>query len=172
MTGDCICVTGDDGIQYSGKHCTEISCRAMMGGGEICNNRGTCDTSTGYCNCEPGWYGRYCEGDMCGREEGIYGCSNNGKCSYTNGTCTCYTGYFGKNCEYKKCEDDCSQYGFCDLRTGYCICDSKFEGVAGCKFGRCKNDCSGHGECDYSSRKCTCDPGWELSDCSRAKIGP
>lgn len=172
MTGDCICVTGDDGIQYSGKHCTEISCRAMMGAGEICNNRGTCDTSTGYCNCEPGWYGRYCEGDMCGREEGIYGCSNNGKCSYTNGTCTCYTGYFGKNCEYKKCEDDCSQYGFCDLRTGYCICDSKFEGVAGCKFGRCKNDCSGHGECDYSSRKCTCDPGWELSDCSRAKIGP
>lgn len=60
-----------------------------------CNDRGTCNATTGFCSCETGYWGINCE-TYCN-------CENDGTC--INGLCHCHYPWFGQRCENQK---DCS----------------------------------------------------------------
>ena len=105
-------------------------------------------------------------------------CNGKGLCG-RDGLCECFEGYTGLACQHRSCVAstawsdvpsatdqahaplECSNRGYCNRATGYCICDSLFEGFACEKF-KCptsgadrwafdefgeKTECSGHGLC-------------------------
>ena len=79
--------------------------------GQICSNRGTCQFSTGQCNCATRWTGQSCNlcltgyyGTSCQNEcpgGALFPCSGHGSCSsgtLGTGACTCLTGFVGTAC--------------------------------------------------------------------------
>lgn len=138
-------------------------------------------------------------------------CSGHGRCSSGSlTTCACFDGWGGGDCSLRLCPvgtawadeatavdvahapAECSNKGVCDYRTGKCMCQEGFEGLA-CSRMVCKNECSYHGRCvsmeraavdaqftiqtgtysnygnnwDYSMiYGCQCDVGFEGYDCS------
>jgi hypothetical protein len=87
MTKDAACVT----------KCSATSCQ----------NGGTCDLTSGMCNCPSGFTGISCEkpiADTCVGKPAGY-CSN-GKCNPDQGVCVCIPGWYGTKCD---------STGACDL---------------------------------------------------------
>lgn len=143
------------------------------------------------------------------------GCNRKGKCTLWN-TCECFEGYEGNDCSRKSCPKGypladiasatdvahnpitCSGQGTCDYKTGNCICNSGYSGMA-CSATSCYSDCNGRGQC-VSLRSaavlndghlfnrtttynqwdadviygCKCDPGFSGADCSQrvCEYGP
>ena len=67
---------------------------------------GTCDFSTGKCNCQDGFEGLQCEKRKCKNN-----CSGHGKCTQT-GKCICDMNFVGEDCGMKMCKDDCNSKFF------------------------------------------------------------
>lgn len=65
-----------------------------------CQNGGTCDLTSGICNCPSGFTGINCEkpiADTCvGKPAGYCG---NGKCNPDQGVCVCIPGWYGAKCD-------------------------------------------------------------------------
>jgi len=66
------------------------------------------------------------------------------------------------------CPNQCSGHGACNA-TGYCICESGFEGVD-CSLTPCPTKttaiCSGYGYCDYQTASCVCSGNHAPPDCN------
>ena len=56
---------------------------------------GTCDLTTGICNCVDGFTGKNCASILCPDD-----CTDeaHGTCDLTTGICTCMDGFIGENC--------------------------------------------------------------------------
>jgi hypothetical protein len=126
-----------------------------------CSNRGTCDRSSGECQCFANYEGISCERAVCPN-----GCSQAGICfteeqlaaeaSRTYSTpwdaemqlgCICDLGRRGPDCSLLECPSgsdvlkgygnsegrDCSGRGLCDYTTGTCSCFSGYYGTK-CEF--------------------------------------
>jgi len=64
-----------------------------------CNGTGTCDLSTGVCNCNAGYTGSDCSQKS--PIECPNNCGGNGDCDLSTGVCNCNSGYIGIACENK-----------------------------------------------------------------------
>ena len=88
---------------------------------------GTCDITTGICNCVVGFGGENCASILCPDD-----CTDqtHGTCDLTTGICNCVDGFAGDNCASILCPDDCTDaaHGTCDLTTGICNCMDGFTG--------------------------------------------
>lgn len=155
-----------------------------------CSDMGTCDRSSGSCDCFEGYEGSACQRTTC-----LNDCSGHGKCQSNI--------EFSRDGSYKRAwtggtaatswlasEEDTSQV---DPRKDYvgawdsgihfgCKCDLGFRGDD-CSLVECPSgldplgwrgnndgeDCSGRGLCDYGSGECTCFTGYAGVDCSKVK---
>jgi len=133
-TSQCQCAAGY-GPNNQAPYCVNLLCNVP------CNNGGTCDYTTGNCNCLVGWTGISCtvptKGYLCPKNYSItnwpsttlVACSGsqNGLCSQTTGLCQCYTAgmpYYGLDCSQR----DCAPSG----------------AISGCGG---TSTCCGHGQC-------------------------
>ena len=93
-----------------------------------CSNKGTCDSLTGKCSCDSGYYEEDCSKKLCPNDGN---CLNGGICNSLTGLCVCPSPsrFYGENCEKIKCQDgNCSGNGTCDVSTGNCTCTVGFTG--------------------------------------------
>ena len=170
---ECRCEPG-----WRGPACDERRCPRGCEAHGVCGKNGTCF-------CAPGYHGPSCESRTCsavsalggeggGGEGGggagatalttlTYGCSSHGEC--VEGMCACHEGWGGASCERRRCPNDCSARGICDLGTGQCQCLAGFAGAA-CERKGCPSGCSGHGRCDEATGACACQLGWQGPDCA------
>lgn len=115
---------------------------------------GTCDTSSGKCECSSGYYGESCQYKKCAMP-----CKNAGKCNTSSGTCECVDGTYGDACQYIKCNTMCTNGSECDTSTGKCKCLPSNYGDA-CQFTKCPGPCQNGGTCNSNTGKCICAPGF------------
>lgn len=71
---------------------TIVSSSVDLCGTRDCNGKGTCDSATGVCTCQAGWWGINCD-TQCNCENGF---------SCVNGACACEYPYWGLRCELTK----------------------------------------------------------------------
>ncbi|KAN0050631.1 hypothetical protein ACTA71_003767 [Dictyostelium dimigraforme] len=130
-------------------------CSSSSGGG-------TCNYSTGVCNCNQYRDGTDCSSILCKNS-----CFNGGTCDKTIGECKCSSNYQGKDCSipFIKCSSNCLNGGSCNNVTGECVCLSGYEGPA-CSLKKCSNDCLNGGTCDSTIGQCKCTQGYQGNDCS------
>lgn len=124
-----------------------------------CSNKGTCDRTTGECQCFTNYEGIACERTVCPNS-----CSGAGICfvqyqlaneasrtyltpwdSTKEAGCICDLGRRGPDCSLIECPSGT------DVLKGH-----------GNEYGR---DCSGRGLCDYTSGECTCFQGYYGTSC-------
>ena len=130
-----------------------------------CSSRGTCNTDTGLCLCDPGYTGSECETFLIA--QCVNDCSQNGAC--LNGTCMCDLNWGGDDCSSPSTcgghsthlSVNCSGHGMC--LNGTCACENGWGG-ADCSSVNCADDCSGRGVC--ANGTCACDFGWRGAECS------
>ena len=165
--GGCIC---DYGWSSSSSNCsvpesstptpTPTTTSCSLNG---CSGHGTCDSKSGFCNCNDKWSSNDCSvpSNLCPNFCGV------GYCSSSLRGCICDQGWSGLGCSsptmstMTSCPNDCSEHGFCSSYG--CICDQGYSSID-CSV-PCPNKCSGHGICIDGS--CSCDTGWSGSnDCS------
>jgi hypothetical protein len=130
----CICSAG---YTDPAGGCLQLDC------GGVCQNNGTCDTSTGKCVCPAGYAGLTCA-ERCCLASG--GCANSGQC-FTDplppysAKCACPSGWEGSCCELKvtNCPGDnppgsCGANGVCNdtVIPNYCQCNAGWLG-SGCQ---------------------------------------
>lgn len=105
-----------------------------------CSNNGVCNTLTGECTCNYGYFGENCSISCPGSPDNI--CSGNGICSLdintNNPVCNCRKGHFGENCSisYPIPLDTVSNNHICSLDTN----TDKF--ICNCTNGYFGEDCS------------------------------
>jgi hypothetical protein len=133
---------------------------------------GTCNNSTGNCDCKAGFTGEDCSTtiDKCKNNK----CSGNGTCNNSTGNCDCKAGFTGEDCSttIDKCKNNkCSPNGTCDKLTGNCDCKAGFTGEdCSTTIDKCKNNkCSPNGTCDKLTGNCVCNNGFTGDDCSKIK---
>jgi hypothetical protein len=68
--------------------------------------------------------------------------------------------------QHKKCPNNCSKNGKCNLKTGNCICNTGYVG-SDCSKKGCKSCYSKGGDCDIDTGKCICKKGWEGEQCNQ-----
>lgn len=131
-----------------------------------CSGRGTCDRSSGFCECSAGFGGAACERTVCPEDcsghgvclslKRIAGDAGSGGARASDGT---------THISYANAFDAEKQFA--------CVCDQGFRGVA-CGLIECPSgadpmggyggsngrDCSGRGKCDYSTGICECSVGF------------
>lgn len=168
---NCNCFTGiDSEPEWTGPDCSLRTCpKDKSWVGEIvdgdphplveCSNKGTCDRTTGTCQCFPGYDGIACQRTVCNNN-----CNDRGTCWNLKMIAANYDG------QYDAPWDSDKQLG--------CICDSGFRGPS-CEFVECPTgedpldgygassgrDCSGRGLCDYSKGTCQCFSGFYGNRC-------
>merc|ERR1711991_146945 len=62
-------------------------------------------------------------------------------------------------------DQECSDMGVCDPKSGECACFDGYEGVA-CQRTVCPENCNGHGTCQSLAAIAVCDNGYRGPDCS------
>lgn len=170
MNNNCKCYTGLDGeAEWTGPDCSQRTCpKDYAWVGEVvnannlhpwteCSNKGTCDRTTGACNCFPGYDGVACQRTVCHNN-----CNDRGTCwpekhlaskvnrmymtpwdAMKHVGCLCDAGYRGPSCEFQECPSgtdpldgygneagrDCSGRGLCNFNEGTCSCFSGFFGT-------------------------------------------
>lgn len=113
--------------------CT-ASCTAEAGQQNSCQNGGSCDLTTGQCNCVGGFAGNLCQLPPAETCYGGGGYCISGYCNRKTGACVCLPGAYGKRCNpaENKCDLNlCQQgnkYAICSdpngPNPGNCICPS------------------------------------------------
>ena len=146
--GTCVCKP-----YWTGPACQDLTSCPVIDG-KICNDNGSCDETSGKCNCKATYHQPKCEKDiLCPNN-----CSgSNGDCDVTSGKCICKKGFYSPDCS-KTCtctHGICDDYGLCKL------CDSGWTGpncdkACNCVNGTCKTDGSG---------TCVCSNGWTGPNC-------
>eukprot|EP00164_Ancoracysta_twista_P004127 GFYU01005543.1.p1 GENE.GFYU01005543.1~~GFYU01005543.1.p1 ORF type:complete len:1141 (-),score=237.75 GFYU01005543.1:208-3489(-) len=143
-------------------------------------HHGTCDVNMGWCQCDEGWTGDFC--DQCGIGRGgadcheikrcPSNCFGNGACDDRSGKCTCNEGYIFAACSacnetagYQwypdchkpiECEDNCNGFGDCDHQFGRCKCTKNTMG-ASCQH--CEDGYEGWPNC-YKTVECEDNCNW------------
>jgi len=98
-----------------------------------CFNHGTCDRSTGKCQCNSNFKGASCKERNCPDN-----CGNRGNClgiTDTYSFCNCSIGWSGDNCSIvldEYCPKNCSGYACNKENVPFCICDQVHTGK-GCE---------------------------------------
>ncbi|MBN2498094.1 MAG: hypothetical protein JXR96_26120, partial [Deltaproteobacteria bacterium] len=159
---DCL----DDGDCPEGQRCRDRVCVTVeveeCDGNASCNNRGTCDDSTGeiVCYCDQGWAGERCE-----------------RCALG------YTDYGDGECRpADPCADDTTcaeQHRACENDQGTAVCGDclagyhEEEGVCVEDVACGPNTCNGRGTCDDAGGVpvCTCDAGYAGDHCESCDDG-
>lgn len=143
-SGDCICFSGFTASDGRGGKGTVPNCgyaylpmtSCPSSGGLECSGHGRCSGYPSYkCECYDGWKGE-----------------DAGDCSRRN--CPFGAAWFDTPSEVDVAHGnaECSNKGTCDRRSGKCICEESFEGIA-CERMMCPgrtirgSTCSGHGKC-------------------------
>jgi len=186
----CTCFTrNEDGATvyaYKGADCSQRTCPhgkswAMAPNANNvhdimteCSGRGLCDTSTGTCNCFPGYTGKGCRRAVCQND-----CSGHGKCkslkelaklASENDAWDAIAEFDQTTITYSSAWDADKSHG--------CYCDSGFKG-ADCSMQECPTstdpmggpgaeagrECSGRGKCNYNTGGCECFAGYAGSAC-------
>ncbi|KAN0032611.1 hypothetical protein ACTFIV_006518 [Dictyostelium citrinum] len=184
----CTCNYGFSGLP----ECTSIH-YDCLNDCSISNGGGSCNYSTGICNCYQYRGGSDCSeiqckksclnggscdttngqckcignyiGDDCSSFECIENCLNGGTCNPSNGECQCIDGYFGDDCSSIHCKNDCYNGGTCDTTKGQCKCIDNYSGD-NCTIVQCKENCFNGGSCDTTKGECKCSIDYQGSDCS------
>ncbi|XP_041367121.1 uncharacterized protein LOC121381825 [Gigantopelta aegis] len=102
-----------------------------------CGDSGTCNQTTGVCECHNNYTGMFCQKvpqikvDRCAHVS----CGSNGHCASETGNCVCKNRFTGKFCDIdgNPCEQKpCKNGGFCSRvmkSPGYkCLCKSRYTG--------------------------------------------
>lgn len=153
-----LCVTSDG--SYSGRYFTVYGIGAALCPND-CSALGSCNPSTGRCNCKAGYSGSDCSVKVC-----AIPCYNGGSCG-ADGVCQCPGGFSGHGCLKKSCPNGCTdaEHGVCDTSSGVCTCNAPFYGND-CHIKLCSNNCNGNGSCDYETGLCYCYNGYFGTECS------
>jgi len=161
---------------YWGDDCSKKACNVAIqcdsaASCDGCFNGGSCDSSTGTCNCATDAGGKYSShsdktsyGDYCQYKYCPNDCNSKGDCDRHTGICSCYPGFTGESCEIFECPNDCNQNGKCDGSNGNCSCYDGYFGYD-CAFKRCPRDCGANGGCNFSTGECTCYNNFYGDDC-------
>ncbi|KAL1502195.1 hypothetical protein ABEB36_007373 [Hypothenemus hampei] len=164
---------------YSGEHCEIDRC------GGLCQNGGTCLSSTLECVCPPEFTGSRCEKQLCGSTNICCpngGCQNNGTCVKIKGEkiCNCTLGYGGKNCEIdvgpsSRCPNYCGNKGICQVMSitdsPTCKCLPYWSGSS-CEIPHpsiCNAFCKNGATCTITEDpypQCTCTPDYTGTTCT------
>ncbi|PIC51827.1 hypothetical protein B9Z55_002181 [Caenorhabditis nigoni] len=160
----CECYDG-----FSSPLCDQVDdvCKANV---LLCQNSGTCNSTTSECDCPEFFSGTYCETntDKCQTNSII--CENNGKCVPQSGICECRPNFTGDRCENQihSCRDiTCFNGGTCLESNGTCAC------IPGSTGDRCQDlgqpciitmpdgstspYCLHNGNCTVTENGATCD---------------
>jgi hypothetical protein len=177
--GQCACTRG-----LTGPLCDQHVCPTTVAGVD-CSGHGTCDSTTGICNCDP----QYNVLGSCsvmaipcpmqpaggpGNLSAPCGGPQFGECKLTTGVCQCINNaraaYTGTACETPICPSawkDCNPNGLSPASgmcvNAACVCSSGYSGQTcsskNCVLGDDGSQCnvmSGKGECDGGSGFCQC----------------
>ncbi|KAN0050629.1 hypothetical protein ACTA71_003765 [Dictyostelium dimigraforme] len=132
-------------------------CSSSSGGG-------TCNYSTGVCNCNQYRDGTDCSSILCKNS-----CFNGGTCDKTIGECKCSSNYQGKDCSipFIKCSSNCLNGGSCNNVTGECKCSGNYQGKdCSIPFIKCSSNCLNGGSCNNVTGECKCSGNYQGKDCS------
>ncbi|XP_059084105.1 uncharacterized protein LOC131881289 [Tigriopus californicus] len=123
-----------------------------------CQNGGTCfqKTASVKCQCEKGFYGKFCEKALCRPE-----CLNGGQCIEPD-VCACPNGFTGARCQRAFCHPGCQNGGTC-VAPFQCACPQGVRG-AFCEEFSCEPKCANGGFC-IGHNKCSCPHGFSGRDC-------
>ena len=103
---------------------------------QVCSGNGQCINDTCLCydpetKLNPGFYGDFCEQELCPGNENIL-CNDHGFCQKDVKGCSCDNGWYGDGCENVDCPGtpDCNENGVCDTATSppSCICNDNWMG--------------------------------------------
>ena len=145
------------------KPCPDFVC------GRACNPscvNGTCNTTTGKCECSSGYYGDSCKYKSC-----AVACKNKGTCDSSSGKCKCPPNTYGSECQYIQCSMLCENGSVCDNSTGKCRCHFGTYGDS-CEFKECPGPCQNGGKCNPNTGKCMCASGFGGQVCNEIVMKP
>ena len=120
---------------FEGDDCSQRRCPANCTSAE----RGSCNGTTGLCQCVDGAVGIDCNRTKCDKP-----CNGKGVCPDKESGCQCDWGWKGDDCQTPYCVNNCSfilGQGYCVKATQTCQCQAKF---------------TGH-DCSQRTCECVCD---------------
>ncbi|KAN0055142.1 hypothetical protein ACTA71_008235 [Dictyostelium dimigraforme] len=152
------------------------TCQNKYCPGVNCNGNGNCNSNTGICSCNNGFYDTDCSKKRCILGSNGYECSGNvnGNCNPSTGICSCNSGYSDTDCSKKRCilgsnGIECSGNGKCN-NDGTCTCNSPYYGND-CSTIPCptfnQKTCGGNGACNSVTGICKCNSDYHEADCSK-----
>ena len=118
--GACACLEG-----WAGVNCTNACPGAGVVGAEICGGHGSCNPTTGACDCDPCYsrdpFSGACVQDTCATCD-----AESGVCACVGGSmqCVCRGQFDGYACDQCKCGAN----GRCNALSGECECDAGYGG--------------------------------------------
>lgn len=146
---------------------------SIGGSGLQCDGHGSCDSSSGACSCDAGYFGPDCAKRVCphstNNQWGLsVECNGEGTCNRNWGTCECENRRFwGVACEKLHCPSFPS-----DLSNGQRAKHTETSHDTD-GYRAWTDECSGptQGDCDVYTGKCLCKPGFYGIDCAQRGIG-